>query len=208
MSSETSDVPGGDISNRDAPDNGYIPGAPTNIPTNAAEADAYAKQFAASAEQVLEAMKRDVQALLDSFPADAATTLINDPERELVPAEILLATGLENMLDSERGNRFLNEDYVTFFKAAVGVDPEALAIKNKVQAVLEMLPEEDAVSLVRDPFRVLTADEIVLLAVAEEPDLTQASAGGTVLSVPIAEFLRDNVRVSDDPDDPDDIDGA
>ncbi|WP_430867184.1 hypothetical protein [Demequina aurantiaca] len=174
------------------------PDAPSNIPTNAAEADAYAQQFAASAEQVLESMKRDVQALLDSFPADAATSLINDPERELVPAEILLATDLEHMLNSERENKFLGEDYIAFFRAAVAVDPAALEIKNKIQAILEVLEEDDAVSLVRNPYRTLTAAEASIINALGDPSLLQGTGDDVVLSPDLSQFLADNVRVADD----------
>ncbi|WP_061964273.1 hypothetical protein [Demequina aurantiaca] len=197
MTSENHDPSSSD----DASQTGTAPEAPTNIPTNAAEADAYAQQFQASAEKVLEGMKRDVQALLDSFPADAATLLINDPERELVPAEILLATGLEHMLDSERGNRFLSEDYVAFFKAAVAVDPEALAIKDKIQSILEVLDEDAAISLVRDPYRVLTAEETAQIDALDGEDLTQSTNHAAVLHPQLSRFLADNVRVADDVDD-------
>lgn len=201
MTSENSDIPDSGTTNSDTTNSDATPEAPTNIPTNAAEAEAYAEQFAASAEQVLESMKRDVQALLDSFPADAATTLINDPERELVPAEILLATGLEHMLDADRQNRFLGEDYVAFFKAAVAVDPEALAIKDKIQSILEVLDEDAAVSLVRDPYRTLTADESALIEALPHEEITQRTNHAAVLHPQLSRFLADNVRVADDVDD-------
>jgi len=186
---------------------------PTNAnPTNAdtpnpsaaeAQAEGAAQEFAASAEQLLEKMKRDVQALLDSMPADGATSLINDPERELLDVEVVLASGLEHMLDEERGNRFLNEDYVAFFRAAVAVDPAALEIKNQIQAILEVLDEDAAVSLVRDPYRTLTSEESALIDAIDEVDLTQQTNHAAILHPKLSRFLADNVRVADDVDDAD-----
>jgi hypothetical protein len=164
------------------------------------DAEEFAEQFAASAEQVLESMKRDVQALLDSLPADAATTLINDPERELSEVEVLMANGLENMLDADRNNRYLNEEYVAFFKAAVAVDPEALEIKSTIQDILEVLDEDAAVSLVRDPYRALTPDESSLIDALGGEDLTHPLDGSVVLDPQLSQFLADNVRVADDED--------
>lgn len=197
MTSESNDIP----NSNDVSQAADTPEAPTDIPTNYAEADAYAEQFAASAEQVLETMKRDVQALLDSFPADAATTLINDPERELDAAEILLATGLEHMLDENRDNKFLSEDYVAFFKAAVAVDPEALDTKDKIQSILEVLDEDAAIALVRDPYRTLTEEESALIDGLEHEDLTQETNHAAILNPKLSRFLADNVRVADDVDD-------
>jgi len=171
---------------------------PTNETVPAEQAEAYAEQFTASAEQVLDQMKQDTQALLDSLPADAATSLINDPERELLDVEVAIATGLERMLDEERGNKYLNEDYVAFFRAAVAVDPEALAIKDKIQAILESLEEDAAVALVRDPFRALTAQEFAIIDALDEEDLTQQTNHAAVLNPELSRFLADNVRVADD----------
>lgn len=169
-----------------------------------AEAEAFANEFAASAEQVLESMKRDVQALLDSFPADAATSLINDPKRELLDVEIVLAAGLEHMLDAERDNRYLSADYVAFFEAAVAVDPAALEIKDKVQSILEVLDEDAAVSLVRDPYRTLSKEESDLINALDAEELTQQTNHAAILHPTLSRFLADNVRVADDVDDEDD----
>lgn len=83
-----------------------------------------------------------------SLPTNAATSLISDPARELSEAEVLMANGLEDLLDKARDNRFLNADYVAFFTAAVAVDPAVLEIKDTIQPIFEVLDEDAAVSLV------------------------------------------------------------
>ena len=150
---------------------------------------------------MLQAFARDVELMLSTLPATSADALIENPHRELEPAEVELLDAMSHMLDSERDNRYLLAEYADFIQLAVSIDESARVAQDRAQAVLEVLPEEDGVSLVLQPFQPLTPIQVEAIQAIGDETLLRANAEGHQLAEDIAIFLDQNVTVADEEED-------
>lgn len=146
---------------------------------------------------MLQAFARDVELLLSTLPATSADTLVDNPHRELEPLETQLLGSMVHMLDPDRGNRYLLSEYAEFIQLAVSVDQSARAAQDRAQAVLEVLPEDEGVSLVLQPFQPLTPTQIAAIEALGDETLLRANAEGFQLAEDIAIFLDQNVTIDD-----------
>ena len=153
-----------------------------------------------SSEEMLQAFARDVELMLSTLPATSADALVENPHRELEPAEVELLDAMSHMLDSERDNRYLLAEYADFIQLAVSIDESARVAQDRAQAVLEVLPEEDGVSLVLQPFQPLTPIQVEAIQAIGDETLLRANAEGHQLAEDIAVFLDQNVTVAEDED--------
>lgn len=147
---------------------------------------------------MLQAFARDVELMLSTLPATSADALVEDPHRELEPAEVELLSPMAHMLDSERDNRYLLLEYAEFIQLAVTVDQSAREAQRRAQAVLEVLPEEDGISLVLQPFQPLTPVQVEAIQAIGDETLLRANAEGHQLAEDIAVFLDQNVTIADE----------
>lgn len=149
---------------------------------------------------MLQAFARDVELMLSTLPATAADSLVDNPQRELEPNEVELLSPMAHMLDSERGNRYLLAEYADFIKLAVSIDEKARESLDRAQAVLEILPEDDGVALVQQPFQPLTPTQVDIIKGLGDDTLIRPNAEGFQLAEDIAVFLDQNVTVAEDED--------
>lgn len=147
---------------------------------------------------MLQAFARDVELMLSTLPVPSADTLVDNPERELEPAEVELLTPMAHMLDPGRDNKFLLSEYSDFIKLAVSVDPGARAAMDRAQSVLEVLPEDEGVSLVMQPFQPLTTSQVEAIQKLGDDTLLRPNAEGHQLAEDIAIFLDQNVTIADE----------
>lgn len=151
-----------------------------------------------STEEVLQAFARDVELLLTTLPPTSADTLVEDPHRELDPIESEMLASMPHVLDAERENRFLLSEYAEFIQLAVTVDTTARAAQDRTQAVLQALPEDDGVALVRQPFQTLTSEQAAAIEALGDETLLRDNAEGKQLAEDVAIFLDRNVTLADE----------
>ena len=147
---------------------------------------------------MLQAFARDVELMLSTLPVTAADALVENPHREFEPAEVELLSSMAHMLDPERDNRYLLSEYADFIQLAVSVDESARVAQDRAQAVLEVLPEEDGVALVLQPFQALTPEQVSAIDALGDETLLRANAEGYQLAEDIAIFLDQNVTIADE----------
>lgn len=151
-----------------------------------------------SSEEMLQAFARDVELMLSTLPPSSADALVDNPERELEPAELELLSSMGHMLDPERDNKHLLSEYADFIKLAVSVDQSARAAMDRAQTVLEALPEEEGVALVLQPFQPLTDAQVEIIKGLGDDTLMRPNAEGFQLAEDIAIFLDQNVTIADE----------
>ena len=151
-----------------------------------------------SSEEMLQAFARDVELMLSTLPPSSADALVDNPERELEPAELELLSSMGHMLDPERDNKHLLSEYADFIKLAVSVDQSARAAMDRAQTVLEALPEEEGVALVLQPFQPLTDSQVETIKGLGDDTLMRPNAEGFQLAEDIAIFLDQNVTIADE----------
>ena len=147
---------------------------------------------------MLQAFARDVELMLSALPATSADALIENPRREFESAELELLSSMSHMLDPERDHRYLLSEYADFIQLAVSVDESARAAQDRAQSVLEVLPEDEGVSLVLQPFQALTPTQVAAIEALGDETLLRANAEGHQLAEDIAIFLDRNVTIADE----------
>lgn len=147
---------------------------------------------------MLQAFARDVELMLSALPPSSADALVDNPERELEPAELELLSSMGHMLDPERNNTYLLSEYADFIKLAVSIDQGARAAMDRAQTVLEVLPEDEGVALVLQPFQTLTQAQVDIIKGLGDDTLIRPNAEGFQLAEDIAVFLDQNVTIADD----------
>lgn len=147
---------------------------------------------------MLQAFARDVELMLSTLPVTSADSLVENPHRELEPLESELLSSMAHMLDSDRDNRYLLSEYAEFIQLAVSVDQSARAAQDRAQAVLEVLPEDEGVALILQPFQPLTPVQVAAIEALGDDTLLRPNAQGYQLAEDIAIFLDQNVTIDEE----------
>lgn len=147
---------------------------------------------------MLQAFARDIELMLSTLPVTSADSLVENPHRELDPIEVEMLAGMPHVLDPDRDHKFLLSEYAEFIQLAVSVDTAARAAQDRAQAVLEVLPEADGISLVNQPFQLLSDSQVAAIEAIGDGTLLRGNADGHQLAEDIAIFLDQNVTVAED----------